>query len=257
MFEHERQFAAAHEITCNVTPVDTTPDGQRYHVALHMPGTSPRVLLFTVGFDLPPPDVAMVLSAVAQDAATLLNSDSYEDWCAELGLDAATYREVKAQTESFSEWLGPDVFNDLVYRPPKEGTVTVVYKQPKVGVGAVDDKLEHIQRNLDMLEYERHGSTRADIAWLIAEIRKLRGVVGFAVHGEDPLARAARIVVDDEHQSYPELSDIQALEHARNSMTREMIDWPSPTDDVAIAYWIVLTATDEDLDRISEGLELK
>jgi len=40
------------------------------------------------------------------------------------------------------------------------------------------DRLSHIKLNLANLEYERHGSTREDIAWLIEQLEANRAEVG-------------------------------------------------------------------------------
>jgi len=40
------------------------------------------------------------------------------------------------------------------------------------------DRLTHIKLNLANLEYERHGSTREDIAWLIEQLEAQRAEIG-------------------------------------------------------------------------------
>lgn len=67
----------------------------------------------------PTPDE--VLDCLASDAATVENTNSFEEWCCEFGFETDSrkaeraYRACVRQAESLKRILGPDLYNSLLW----------------------------------------------------------------------------------------------------------------------------------------------
>jgi hypothetical protein len=81
---------------------------------------------FTVYFSMGPahsrePEVADVLDCLASDASGIENAKTFEDWAGEYGYDTdsrraeRTYRICVKQAEKLKQFLGDDLFDQLVW----------------------------------------------------------------------------------------------------------------------------------------------
>lgn len=67
------------------------------------------------------PTAADVLDCLANDAASVDNARDFEDWASELGMDPdsraeRTYRAVLEQRETLEDFLGEELYQELLYQ---------------------------------------------------------------------------------------------------------------------------------------------
>lgn len=127
------QFVGAQNIGIYNTRVDRNPfmeekpidgvstDMDHWKVRLTRPRRS-MTILFSMGkgHNGAEPTAADVLDCLASDASSV-DTNSFEDWCADLGYDVdsrkaeRTYRECKRQAEKLSHFLGGQLMTTLLY----------------------------------------------------------------------------------------------------------------------------------------------
>lgn len=103
-------------------PIDgVSTDMDHWKVRLTRPRRS-MTILFSMGkgHNGAEPTAADVLDCLASDASSV-DTNSFEDWCADLGYDVdsrkaeRTYRECKRQAEKLSHFLGGQLMTTLLY----------------------------------------------------------------------------------------------------------------------------------------------
>lgn len=134
------QFIEAHGITLATTRIPARSDGlgdSWEKTARHFlctlrrggngTGKGPQVAEMSICFSqgsahTKPPTVEDVLDCLAQDAAGIENSRSFDDWCGEYGYDSdsrkaeKTYRACKEQHEQLRRFIcSPASFNELLF----------------------------------------------------------------------------------------------------------------------------------------------
>ena len=73
-----------------------------------------------------PPTTEEVLDCLASDAAGLLNTSSFEDWCAQYGYDTDSrkaekiFKAVESETERLRNLLGESLFETLLWNTERE-----------------------------------------------------------------------------------------------------------------------------------------
>ena len=135
-----RQFITTHRIrmTCeradrNPNMVNMTKDDQDWnrwasHYQCRFTHGRRR---FTTYFSMGPahtqePKASEVLDCLALDAATIENSKSFEDWCAELGYDTDSrsaermYQVCVRQAEQLERFLGAELYRELFWETEHE-----------------------------------------------------------------------------------------------------------------------------------------
>lgn len=73
------------------------------------------------------PTIGDVLSSLSLDSSSVIDGQSFEDWCGDFGYDTdsrkaeRTFNACKAQAEELEELLGEDTLRVLAFDPPNEG----------------------------------------------------------------------------------------------------------------------------------------
>jgi hypothetical protein len=72
------------------------------------------------------PELASVLSCLADDAAGAVNAQGFEDWCSEYGYDTdsrkaeRTYNTIIRQAGKLESFLGPEAYSTLLWNTDRE-----------------------------------------------------------------------------------------------------------------------------------------
>lgn len=123
------QFVKENKIRLRCTRTERNPYMDDAHpmnhwkVRLYQKSGATMGLYFSQGMGIhEEPDVCSVLDCLASDASGFENTGNYDDWCAEYGYEVdsrrafRTYRAVERQAEKLEDFLGAELYQELLWQ---------------------------------------------------------------------------------------------------------------------------------------------